>query len=117
MGRGGIKKLTIKEKAGYELHLERQDEHPAYPSTTAPYLYHQAVFPPSPHPRDVGEAHRSAPQKHGPVPDAAPMQEKEGRYVTAPLVGTFYNAPSPDDSAFVKVGDRVEENTVLCIIE
>ena len=45
------------------------------------------------------------------------MQEKEGRYVIAPLVGTYYNAPSPDDPTFVKVGDRVEENTVLCIIE
>ena len=117
MGRGGIKKLTIKEKAGYELHLERHDEHPSYPSTAAPYTYHQTVFPPPPpHAREV-EAHRPGSQKHGLVHETAPAQEKEGRYVTAPLVGTYYNAPSPDDPPFIKVGDRVEENTVLCIIE
>jgi len=33
------------------------------------------------------------------------------------MVGTLYFSPSPDDPAFVKVGDRVDENTVLCIIE
>ena len=33
------------------------------------------------------------------------------------MVGTFYTSPSPDDPVFVKVGDRVDENTVVCIIE
>ena len=122
MGRGGIKKLTIKEKAGYELHLERHDEHPAYPTASVPYTYHHSAFPPPPpHPREA-DAPRSSnanspTQKHGHIHEVPPVQEKQGRYVTAPLVGTFYNAPSPDDSVFVKVGDRVEENTVLCIIE
>ncbi|MBF0153399.1 MAG: acetyl-CoA carboxylase biotin carboxyl carrier protein [Magnetococcales bacterium] len=37
--------------------------------------------------------------------------------VTSPMVGTFYNAPSPEAPAFVKVGDRVEKGDVLCIIE
>ncbi len=44
-------------------------------------------------------------------------EEKSGKYVTAPLVGTFYRAASPDDPYFVKVGDRVNENTIVCIIE
>jgi len=35
----------------------------------------------------------------------------------APIVGTFYEAPSPDSDAFVKVGDRVEVGQTLCIIE
>ncbi|MFA5550675.1 MAG: acetyl-CoA carboxylase biotin carboxyl carrier protein [Trueperaceae bacterium] len=37
--------------------------------------------------------------------------------VLAPIVGTFYAAPSPDAPSFVKVGDRVKQGTVLCIIE
>lgn len=37
--------------------------------------------------------------------------------VTSPLVGTFYDKPSPDAQAFVHVGDRVEKGQVLCIIE
>ncbi len=37
--------------------------------------------------------------------------------VTAPIVGTFYASPTPDAPLYVKLGDRVEEGQVLCIIE
>ncbi len=37
--------------------------------------------------------------------------------ITAPMVGTFYRCPKPGDPPFVKVGDAVGEDTVLCIIE
>jgi acetyl-CoA carboxylase biotin carboxyl carrier protein len=40
-----------------------------------------------------------------------------GTYVTSPMVGTYYSSPAPDQPAFVKVGDRVNENTVVCIVE
>lgn len=37
--------------------------------------------------------------------------------VISPLVGTFYDAPSPGAPAFSRVGDRVENGKVLCIVE
>ena len=37
--------------------------------------------------------------------------------VKAPLVGTFYDAPSPGAPLFIKVGDRVESGKILCIVE
>jgi len=37
--------------------------------------------------------------------------------VKSPIVGTFYNAPSPGAEPFVKVGDHVEVGEVLCIVE
>ena len=37
--------------------------------------------------------------------------------VKAPLVGVFYAAPSPEEDAYVKVGDRVNKGDVLCVIE
>ena len=37
--------------------------------------------------------------------------------VTSPIVGTFYESPSPGAPAFVKVGDQVEIGQVLCIVE
>ncbi len=37
--------------------------------------------------------------------------------VKSPIVGTFYDAPSPGAEPFVKVGDSVEVGQVLCIIE
>ena len=37
--------------------------------------------------------------------------------IEAPLVGTFYRAPSPDSDPFVEIGDKVSEGDVLCIVE
>ena len=37
--------------------------------------------------------------------------------VDSPIVGTFYRAPSPDAEPFVKVGDTVTPDTVVCIVE
>ncbi len=48
--------------------------------------------------------------------ESAPA-EAEGNFVKAPLVGTFYESPSPDKPAFKKAGDMVKKGDVLCIIE
>lgn len=47
------------------------------------------------------------------------VKEKEEDYFVfkAPLVGTFYTSPSPSSSPYVKVGDLVEVDQVICIIE
>ena len=41
----------------------------------------------------------------------------KGTPITSPMVGTYYEAPSPDDAPFVKVGDNVSIGQVVCIIE
>ena len=51
----------------------------------------------------------------GAAPARAP--ETEGALVKSPIVGTYYDSPSPDAPPFVKVGDSVEPGQVLCIIE
>jgi acetyl-CoA carboxylase biotin carboxyl carrier protein len=48
---------------------------------------------------------------------AAPVAPANVKRLTAPLTGVFYRSSSPDAEAFVAVGDRVEEGTVLCILE
>jgi len=47
---------------------------------------------------------------------AAEMEEKLHE-VKSPIVGTFYESPSPGAPAFVKIGDQVEAGQVLCIVE
>lgn len=37
--------------------------------------------------------------------------------VTAPLAGTFYEAPSPDDAPFAEVGQTVKAGDIVCIVE
>jgi acetyl-CoA carboxylase biotin carboxyl carrier protein len=52
------------------------------------------------------------------APAASPAEEAEAdTVVKSPIVGTYYDAPSPEAPAFVKVGDTVEPGQVLCIIE
>ena len=46
-----------------------------------------------------------------------PPVEEELHVVKSPIVGTFYESPSPGSPAFVKIGDVVEAGQVLCIIE
>ncbi len=61
-----------------------------------------------------------------PAPQPAPAREEQPpaaaaddstTMVEAPIIGTFYEGPSPDAAPFVQVGDRVEPGQVLCIIE
>ena len=49
--------------------------------------------------------------------DAASAPAEKLHVVKSPIVGTFYEAPSPGSPAFVKVGDTVEVGQVLCIVE
>ena len=44
---------------------------------------------------------------------------KESKFteIFSPMVGTFYRAPAPGESAFVEVGDRIRKNDTVCIIE
>jgi len=57
-----------------------------------------------------------------PLPAAAPAEvaakpRANEHVVTAPMVGTFYAAPTPGAKAFVDIGDEVKAGQVLCIIE
>jgi acetyl-CoA carboxylase biotin carboxyl carrier protein len=46
-----------------------------------------------------------------------PQPEEQLHTVRSPIVGTFYESPSPGSPAFVKVGDQIETGQVLCIVE
>ena len=50
---------------------------------------------------------------------AAPKAEEDAslHIVKSPIVGTFYESPSPGTAAFVKIGDTVENGQTLCIVE
>ncbi len=58
-----------------------------------------------------------APAPTVPPAPAAPVPEEGLHVVKSPIVGTFYEAPSPGAPPFVKPGDTVEVGQVLCIVE
>ncbi|WII35672.1 acetyl-CoA carboxylase biotin carboxyl carrier protein [Paenibacillus thiaminolyticus] len=53
---------------------------------------------------------------------AEPQPEKKEEQaglvrIVSPMVGTFYSAPSPESPPYVKAGDKINEKTVVCILE
>ncbi len=75
---------------------------------------------------DKGVASTPQPQIEQPKIQEKPVVQKveaksecevEGDLITSPMVGTFYQAPSPDSPPYVKVGDKVKKGQTLCIIE
>jgi acetyl-CoA carboxylase biotin carboxyl carrier protein len=54
------------------------------------------------------------------APAAAPVSEpaKENLHkITSPMVGTFYQSPSPEADIYVKVGSKVSKESIVCIVE
>jgi acetyl-CoA carboxylase biotin carboxyl carrier protein len=62
----------------------------------------------------------TAPPAQAPValaPAAPAVEEEKLHIIKSPIVGTFYESPSPGSSAFVSNGDRIEKGQVVCIVE
>jgi len=59
------------------------------------------------------------------LPPAAPAEAPAApapvptdiKYITSPMVGTFYRSAAPDAPAYIEAGKNVEDETVVCIIE
>jgi acetyl-CoA carboxylase biotin carboxyl carrier protein len=66
---------------------------------------------------ESGQAAGVAPPAAAPPAPVEPVPEENLHMVKSPIVGTFYEAPSPGAPPFVKVGDAVEVGQVLCIVE
>ena len=105
--RSTLQSLKLSQE-GFTIELCRAAPAPAAPVFAAPAA---PVFaaPAAP----VFAAPAAAPA----APETAPAREEAVTAVTAPLVGTFYAAPAPDQAPFVAVGDRVKKGQTVCLIE
>jgi acetyl-CoA carboxylase biotin carboxyl carrier protein len=111
MGRYGIKRLSLK-KENFEVLLEREESHVMRELAVPSDLEENPL-------RGDFERRRAQStvvqeQKHE---ETATSKGEEGVFIASPMVGTVYYAPSPKDPPFVKPGDTVEENTVVCLVE
>ncbi len=61
--------------------------------------------------------HAPAPVAAASAPTADAAESDDSVYITSPTVGTFYSKPKPDAATFVKVGDVVSPDTVVCLVE
>ena len=83
-----------------------------------PEGFQQTVtLPPSAPPSPVGcSVPGQAPAAAAVAPAAAPVAT-DTKHIVSPMVGTFYRAPAPDAPPYVEVGQEVDPETVVCIIE
>ncbi len=109
----GVAEIEIRE--GEEsVRIARQA--PAGSGAHAPHAapavsYSQAAAPTS------ASARSAAAQASVEASAPAPVAAEGEQMVTAPMVGTFYAAPSPGAKPFVDIGDEVQQGQVLCTIE
>jgi acetyl-CoA carboxylase biotin carboxyl carrier protein len=96
--------LFLLEREGFKLKLRKGVDFDALPVSTAI----PAAMP-------VQPAVAAPPLTATPAPGAAPAAS--GTFIPSPMVGTFYRASGPGERPFVNVGDSVDENTTVCIIE
>ncbi len=94
------------EKEGFKI-LLKKGQSGTYVASGAP----APVFHATPMPQQAA----SAVETTVATPASAPVAK--GPEITSPMVGTFYAAMSPDAPAYVKVGQTVTPDTVVCIIE
>ena len=100
MNRAQLTELDV-EQEGIKIHLRKTPE--TGPAQVAPAA---APLVPS-----------AAPAPGAAQAPAPPSEEPDLHVITSPMVGTFYHAPSPDASPYVREGSAVEEGTVVCIVE
>lgn len=100
----------MKENDLVELEVVDGDSkiHLKSPGSEMPYM--TSVPMPAPVPQAVQAA---SPEQ----PSDSPEQDDSLVNITAPIVGTFYQAPSPDSDPYVKVGDQVDQDSVVGIVE
>ncbi|MFK8114105.1 MAG: acetyl-CoA carboxylase biotin carboxyl carrier protein [Rubripirellula sp.] len=100
-----------------KIKLNRAASQPGYPS---PYYPPMPMAPMAPMPQPAMQVPpQAAPATAAPVAAAAPAASDTAGTITidAPMVGTFYARSKPGADAFVKVGDSVQEDTIVCIVE
>lgn len=102
-----LRKLVYK-KGDFELHLEKE--------AAAPALAARARMIPA-EPAEMESAFQNDVALKGDHRGGSSHVGQPGSFVSSPMVGTYYSSPGPDQPIFVKVGDKVDENTVVCIVE
>jgi acetyl-CoA carboxylase biotin carboxyl carrier protein len=99
------------ERGDVKVRIRRAGEHPIAHAPGEPRFY--AVAPAQAPAPEIG----AAPVATAPAAPVQPIAEEGLHMVKSPIVGTFYEAPSPGAPPFVKAGDQVEVGQVLCIVE
>jgi acetyl-CoA carboxylase biotin carboxyl carrier protein len=104
------------ERGDFRLRLRKGGSKTTTEIITMPAVS-QVTAPPVATPAHPPQTVATPPPVAAPPPAEAPLAEEDLHTLTSPIVGTFYRAASPTAEPFVKLGDIVEANQTLCIVE
>ncbi len=103
------------ERGDVKVRIKRAGE-PAPAAASTPYVHVAPMPPVAVAPPAAAVA--AAPQAGAAAPAPPKEAVDEGLHIVkSPIVGTFYESPSPGSPPFVKIGDSVQAGQVLCIVE
>jgi acetyl-CoA carboxylase biotin carboxyl carrier protein len=114
-----IAELYLKQH-GTEIRIVSASQHvPQQPIHNMVPMMPQSLPAPAPAAQAPAQSAERSPEAPAAPPAAAPGEAlpENLKTICSPMVGTFYRAPAPEASPFVHVGDRVSEDSTLCIIE
>lgn len=117
MGRNCMKRIAIKDQDGFEIVLEREEHGVCKPQDMGMDYSPEARSDYALRMANKAYSYQGHEIPSSLTPPVKVAEEPSGSYVTSPMVGTYYSSPSPDDPSFVKVGDKIDKNTVVCIVE
>ncbi len=121
MMENGLTEFEI-EREGFHVRLSRNSNSagmaPAAGMSVAAPAANEEAAPATLIPAAGAPAQTAAARAHpGAQAETAASEDYDLHLITAPIVGTFYRAPSPTAESFVRIGSHVEPEKVVCIIE
>lgn len=108
------------EEGDFKIEVKKKPDIQHQSAQQPPMQYQIPAQPqqqPQPQPQQAAQPQGQQSAPSGGRDTSEKESEPSGDVVKSPIVGTFYRAPSPDDDAFVQVGDQVQKGQTLCIVE
>lgn len=129
IGETGLSEFKLEDKE-FKLTIRSNDYFDAQKSSTEPKIITipaapQMAMPPQYAPMPVAPQVAVTPQPAAPTAPvantttAAPAADDNSNYIqiVSPIVGTFYRSPSPEKPPYLKIGDTVTDDSIVCIVE
>ena len=108
LGQSSLTEINIEDNKGSVVNLKKEKE----TEIVTPQVTQQPTQP-------ITHAQIDNETQQKPSHSSKDEQSSDNNYntINAPMVGTFYKSPSPDEEAYVQVGDKVTNDSTVCILE
>ncbi|AMY04703.1 acetyl-CoA carboxylase biotin carboxyl carrier protein [Staphylococcus condimenti] len=102
-----LTEINIEDNKGSIINLKKEKEREIITPQISSQPVPTQAAPPATSQNEITESNSAS----------SSVEEDSGKTINAPMVGTFYKSPSPEEGAYVQVGDTVSNDTTVCILE